>query len=92
MHFHRVALFVMALIPAFAMSQQVRDNLDVLQGPSPTLRYGFYTELFGRVEMGRHVHTLRDIKNNDTISDGELKQLLLEAREELLQGMDSLWK
>ena len=41
-------------MPAFAMSQQVRDELDVVDGPNPTLRYGFYTQTSGQVAMGRY--------------------------------------
>lgn len=36
------------------MSQQVWDEMDVVDGPNPTLRYGFYTEPSGRVTMGRY--------------------------------------
>jgi len=36
------------------MSQQVWDEMDVIDGPNPTLRYGFYTESSGRVAMGRY--------------------------------------
>lgn len=43
-----------ALIPISAISQQVSDEMDVVDGPNPTLRYGFYTEPSGRVTMGRY--------------------------------------
>ena len=42
------------LIPISAMSQQVWDEMDVIDGPNPTLRYGFYTEPSGQVTMGRY--------------------------------------
>jgi hypothetical protein len=41
-------------MPHCAMSQQVWDEMDVLDGPNPTLRYGFYTRPSGQVEMGRY--------------------------------------
>ena len=47
-------LLLASLMPAFAMSQQVRDELDVVDGPNPTLRYGFYTLPSGQVAMGRY--------------------------------------
>jgi len=37
-----------------ARSQQVWDDLEVIDGPNPTLRFGFYTETSGKVEMGRY--------------------------------------
>jgi len=40
-------------MPIGAMSQQAWDELDVVDGPNPTLRYGFYTEPSGQVTMGR---------------------------------------
>jgi hypothetical protein len=36
------------------MSQQAWDEMDVIDGPNPTLRYGFYTEPSGDVAMGRY--------------------------------------
>jgi hypothetical protein len=36
------------------MPQQVRDEMDVVEGTNPTLRYGFYTEPSGQVAMGRY--------------------------------------
>jgi len=48
------SIFLLAILaPVCAMSQQVWDEMDVIDGPNPTLRYGFYTELSGRVKMGR---------------------------------------
>ena len=34
--------------------QQDWDRLDVIDGPNPTLRYGFYTEPSGQLRMGRY--------------------------------------
>jgi len=49
------SIFLFAiLIPICAMSQQVWDEMDVVDGTNPTLRYGFYTEPSGRVTMGRY--------------------------------------
>jgi hypothetical protein len=48
-----IFLFVF-LTPVSAMSQHVWDEMDVIDGPNPTLRYGFYTEPSGRVTMGRY--------------------------------------
>jgi hypothetical protein len=42
------------LVPAVSSSQQVRDELDVIDGPNPSLRYGFYTLPSGQVAMGRY--------------------------------------
>lgn len=42
------------LLPVCATAQQEWDDLDVLDGPNPTLRYGFYTEPSGQVQMGRY--------------------------------------
>lgn len=42
------------LIPTCATSRQVWDEMDVIDGVNPTLRYGFYTEPSGRVAMGRY--------------------------------------
>ncbi len=53
MRINPIVLIVLALVPVWSMSQQVRDELDVLRGSSPTLRYGFYTKMSGQVEMGR---------------------------------------
>lgn len=50
----RCILSLAILVPAFAMSQQVRDEMDVADGPNPTLRYGFYTQPSGHVAMGRY--------------------------------------
>lgn len=44
----------MLLLPAWAAAQQNWDDLDVADGPNPTLRYGFYTESSGQVQMGRY--------------------------------------
>jgi len=41
-------------MPVFAWSQQVWDEMDVIDGTNPTLRYGFYTEPSGQVTMGRY--------------------------------------
>lgn len=35
-------------------AQQAWDDLDVVDGLNPTLRYGFYTEPSGQVQMGRY--------------------------------------
>lgn len=48
-----VAVYVL-LLPAVTSAQQVWDKLDVVDGPDPTLRYGFYTEPTGEVRMGRY--------------------------------------
>ncbi len=42
------------LLPVTASTQQAWDELDVVDGPNPTLRYGFYTEPTGEVRMGRY--------------------------------------
>lgn len=42
------------LLPLVAKAQQAWDELDVVDGPNPTLRYGFYTEPNGQVQMGRY--------------------------------------
>jgi hypothetical protein len=48
--------FVIAalLLLGTAAAQQDWDKLDVVDGPNPTLRYGFYTEPNGQVQMGRY--------------------------------------
>lgn len=51
LHLACLALFA---IPTCLVAQQVRDNLDVTDGENPTLRYGFYTQPSGRVQMGRY--------------------------------------
>lgn len=43
-----------SLSSAIAVAQQDWDAMDVLDGPNPTLRYGFYTEVSGQVMMGRY--------------------------------------
>ena len=42
------------LLPAVAAAQQDWDRFDVVDGPNPTLLYGFYTETSGKVQMGRY--------------------------------------
>ena len=54
MRYLRSVLLPTILIPICAMSQQVWDEMDVIDGPNPTLRYGFYTEPSGQVTMGRY--------------------------------------
>lgn len=49
----RLAISVLFL-PIAAAAQSSWDELDVVDGPNPTLRYGFYTEPDGRVQMGRY--------------------------------------
>ena len=49
----RTVFLLLILMPICAMSQQVWDEMDVVDGPNPTLRYGFYTEPSGQVTMGR---------------------------------------
>jgi hypothetical protein len=49
--------FLMAFNLLFAgntIAEVSWDELDVIDGPNPTLRYGFYTEPSGRVNMGRY--------------------------------------
>ncbi len=46
--------FVCLTMTGGAVAQQVRDNLDVIDGPNPTLRYGFYTDPDGSIQMGRY--------------------------------------
>jgi hypothetical protein len=41
-------------------SQQDWDKLDVVDGPNPTLRYGFYTEPTGQLRMGRYYFIEKD--------------------------------
>ncbi|MDX1486622.1 MAG: hypothetical protein R3268_00370 [Acidiferrobacterales bacterium] len=50
----RLMCLLVVLTPTCALSQQVWDEMDVLDGPNPTLRYGFYTEPNGQVAMGRY--------------------------------------
>ena len=50
----RSILSLAILIPICATSQQVWDEMDVVDGPNPTLRYGYYTEPSGQVTMGRY--------------------------------------
>ena len=54
MRYLRSIIVFAVLIPSSAMSQQVWDKMDVVDGPNPTLRYGFHTEPSGRVTMGRY--------------------------------------
>jgi hypothetical protein len=54
MNLYRIILFCAISIPMCAMSQQVWDEMDVVDGPNPTLRYGFYTGSSGRLMMGRY--------------------------------------
>ena len=49
----RLMFSLVILTPYCAMSQQVWDEMDVLDGPNPTLRYGFYTQPSGQLAMGR---------------------------------------
>ncbi len=42
------------LLPVAGGAQQAWDDLDVIDGLNPTLRYGFYTEASGKVQMGRY--------------------------------------
>jgi hypothetical protein len=42
------------LLTGVAAAQQDWDELDVVDGANPTLRYGFYTEPTGQVQMGRY--------------------------------------
>jgi hypothetical protein len=51
--FRSVLLFAI-LFPVCAAAQQAWDELDVVDGPNPTLRYGFYTEPSGQLNMGRY--------------------------------------
>jgi hypothetical protein len=51
--FRCIVLLAIAM-PVSVQSQQVRDDLDVIDGPNPTLRYGFYTEPSGQLAMGRY--------------------------------------
>lgn len=50
----RAILGFLLMFPAFAIAQQVRDEMDVIDGSNPSLRYGFYTEPSGQVMMGRY--------------------------------------
>lgn len=50
----RFIFSLVILMPTRAMSQQVWDEMDVIDGPNPTLRYGFYTQASGQVAMGRY--------------------------------------
>jgi len=50
----RAALFCFFAIPVCTPAQQVWDEMDVVDGPNPTLRYGFYTEPSGQLMMGRY--------------------------------------
>lgn len=52
--FRRLLLVYGLLISVIAFAQQDWDAMDVLDGPNPTLRYGFYTETSGRIMMGRY--------------------------------------
>ena len=54
MNFFRGVFICALLLPVCATAQQNWDDLDVLDGPNPTLRYGFYTEPSGQVQMGRY--------------------------------------
>lgn len=46
-----------------AVAEPSWDQLDVIDGPNPTLRYGFFTEPSGTVRMGRYYF----IDNGDTL-------------------------
>ena len=54
MRWFRSILSLAILIPICATSQQAWDEMDVVDGPNPTLRYGYYTEPSGQVTMGRY--------------------------------------
>jgi hypothetical protein len=54
MKYHRLILLSVIVTSVCANAQQVWDKMDVLDGPNPSLRYGFYTEPSGRVTMGRY--------------------------------------
>lgn len=41
-------------VPAYLAAQQVQDDLDVIDGDNPTLRYGFHTEPSGQIQAGRY--------------------------------------
>jgi hypothetical protein len=47
-------LLACATNPSLLLAQQAWDEMDVIDGPNPTLRYGFYTEPSGVVQMGRY--------------------------------------
>ncbi|WOJ94821.1 hypothetical protein R0135_06535 [Congregibacter variabilis] len=48
------SIAICLLMPIAVVAQQDWDKLDVIGGSNPTLRYGFYTETNGRVQMGRY--------------------------------------
>lgn len=48
------AILILLVAPAMASAQQAWDEMDVLDGPNPTLRYGFYSEPSGQLQMGRY--------------------------------------
>lgn len=61
-----IATYIL-LLPGVLLSQQIFDELDVVDGPNPTLRYGFFTEPSGQVQMGRYYF----------IDDGSRLQIML---------------
>jgi hypothetical protein len=50
---HTTLLAILALAST-ANAQQAWDEMDVIDGPNPTLRYGFYSEPSGQLMMGRY--------------------------------------
>ena len=50
----RTSVLLAILLPDCAVSQQAWDEMDVIDGPNPTLRYGLYTEPSGQLPMGRY--------------------------------------
>lgn len=54
MKFTLVAAISILLFAGVASADRDWDALDVVDGPNPTLRYGFYTDMTGRVQMGRY--------------------------------------
>jgi hypothetical protein len=51
--FSGFSVFIL-LFPVWATAQQNWDDLEVSDGPNPTLRYGFYTGTSGQALMGRY--------------------------------------
>lgn len=61
---HRfIFALVLLTLPVSVFSEPDWDALDVIDGPNPTLRYGFYTESGGQVRMGRYYF----IENDDQL-------------------------
>lgn len=51
----RLVLIILLTFPLESMAQDLSwDKYDLIDGPNPTLRYGYYTESDGVIKMGRY--------------------------------------